>query len=177
LGDGRASCERLRSLAETLRAQLRPASTTGPVDLGELAQSATRICQSAFGHRNRIELERTASPQVLGDAGQLSQVLMNLLANAAQALDGRPPTERRIHLKVGERHGCACVEVRDTGVGIDAEVLPHIFDPFFTTKGARGGTGLGLAIVSDVVGRHGGHVSVESAPGRGTAFTLLFPPV
>jgi CheY-like chemotaxis protein len=67
------------------------------------------------------------------------------------------------------------VTVRDTGVGMDAEVLPHVFEPFFTTKGRAKGTGLGLATVYGVLQQHGGDVEVDSAPGEGTTFRLYFP--
>jgi signal transduction histidine kinase len=72
--------------------------------------------------------------------------------------------------------GWTRVEIRDTGCGIDAGDLGHIFDPFFTTKQEGEGTGLGLSILYGMVNKHSGTVDVDSAPGRGTVFTLRFPP-
>ncbi|HEY6105552.1 MAG TPA: ATP-binding protein, partial [Anaeromyxobacteraceae bacterium] len=94
----------------------------------------------------------------------------NLLANAAQAMDG---TGGRIRVSCDADAGGARVAVADDGPGIEPSDLPRLFEPFFTTK--REGTGLGLATVQRIVDAHGGTVEVESAPGRGAAFTVRLP--
>jgi signal transduction histidine kinase len=110
--------------------------------------------------------------RISGFPGQIDQVLVNLLTNAAQALGPAGGT-----IRVGARERADGVEmyVADDGPGIPPEVLPRIFDPFFTTKDVGEGSGLGLSIVHGIVDRHGGRIDVESAPGKGTTFRMLFP--
>ena len=110
--------------------------------------------------------------RITGFPGQIDQVLVNLLTNAAQALGPAGGT-----IRVGARERADGVEmyVADDGPGIPPEVLPRIFDPFFTTKDVGEGSGLGLSIVHGIVDRHGGRIDVESAPGKGTTFRVLFP--
>jgi signal transduction histidine kinase len=126
-------------------------------------------------HRLRdVKVVKEVEPEarVLGFAGQIDQVLMNLITNAAQAIGDRAGT-----IRVGARVRADGVEVAvsDDGPGIPPDVLPRIFDPFFTTKEVGEGSGLGLSIVHGIVDRHGGKIDVESAPGKGTTFRLLFP--
>jgi signal transduction histidine kinase len=111
--------------------------------------------------------------KIRGHAGQVNQVFMNLLTNAAQALTGRDGATITISTRaVGEK-----IEVRigDNGPGIPPDVEPRIFDPFFTTKDVGEGTGLGLAIVHELVERHGGEIFVETEVGKGTTFTVRMP--
>jgi signal transduction histidine kinase len=108
-------------------------------------------------------------PLVQHDTGQIHQVLLNLVLNAIQALDG-PGT---VTVAVDTREGLAVVEVKDTGPGIAPETLPNIFRPFFTTKGH--GTGLGLSLAKRIVEDHGGEISVSSRPGQGCTFTVMLP--
>jgi signal transduction histidine kinase len=110
--------------------------------------------------------------RVRGYAGQLQQVFMNILTNAAQAVDDRTG---RIRIETAQIGKDVVVRIADDGPGIAPEVLPRIFDPFFTTKDVGQGSGLGLSIVHGIVERHGGRIDVESALGRGTTFTLTLP--
>jgi len=127
------------------------------------------------------------APWILADRDMIVQVLLNLAANARDAMPGGG----RLVIQTGLRHytpedaarnpsarpgDFVCLSVRDTGPGIPPDVAPHIFDPFFTTKPEGHGTGLGLAIVMDIIKRHDGWIEVEGPPGAGTTFTLLFPP-
>jgi len=102
---------------------------------------------------------------------QINQVVMNLLVNAAHAIDERGI----ITVRSGHDAGWAWIEVADTGRGMSPEVKKRIFDPFYTTKPAGKGTGLGLSISYDIVSKHGGHIDVTSEPGRGTTFRLWLP--
>ena len=111
-------------------------------------------------------------PTLIADANQLSQILMNLLLNAAQATG--PGGRIRI---LAEKARCAeVIELRvcDTGSGIPADILPHVFEPFFTTKRGKG-TGLGLSITQNYVRSHGGDIQVESFPGHGTTVRVTLP--
>lgn len=113
--------------------------------------------------------------RALLDPSQLSSALLNLIVNAKDAMPGGGTLT--ITLEREDRPGGALglVTVRDTGAGIEPEALAHIFDPFFTTKAEDGGTGLGLSMVHGFITQTGGEISVESAPGAGTAFRLAFP--
>jgi len=111
--------------------------------------------------------------KIRGHAGQINQVFMNLLTNAAQALAGRDGATITIATAgVGDH---VTVKISDNGAGIPAHVLPRIFDPFFTTKEVGEGTGLGLAIVHELVERHGGAIDVQTELGSGTTFTVTLP--
>jgi signal transduction histidine kinase len=111
--------------------------------------------------------------RVRGHAGQINQVFMNLLTNAAQALAGRENANITIQTK-GDPNGVE-VKITDDGPGIPADVLPRIWDPFFTTKDVGEGTGLGLSIVHELVERHGGTIEAETKLGEGTTFTVKLP--
>lgn len=114
----------------------------------------------------------TDLPNVRVDANQLSQVLMNLLLNAAQAT----PEGGRITVFAERSQSSESVEIRivDTGCGIPPDVLPHVFEPFFTTKRGKG-TGLGLSISQTYVRSHDGEIQIESAPNCGTTVTITLP--
>lgn len=135
---------------------------------------ATIRLLSQYYNSNRISLKRDYADLPLVDcyAGQLNQVWMNLLTNAAQAI-GEGPGEVKIETKV-EGEGIA-VRISDTGKGISEEHLRRIFDPFFTTKAVGEGTGLGLSISYGIIERHGGTITVDSDIGKGTTFTTLIP--
>jgi CheY-like chemotaxis protein len=122
--------------------------------------------------------EYQTTPFVEANAGQLGQVFVNLLVNAAQAIGashGGGPGEIVIRTWTDDG-GRAVVEVSDSGPGIPAAVQRRIFDPFFTTKAVGEGSGLGLSISHAIVQSHGGQISVESRPGRGATFRVALPP-
>ena len=104
---------------------------------------------------------------------QVNQVFLNLVTNAAQALD--KPDKHITITSRPEGKDAIAVEVADNGKGIPADVLPHIFDPFFTTKEIGKGTGLGLSIAYKIVSQHGGRIDVKSTVGSGTTFTVVLP--
>ena len=118
-----------------------------------------------------VDVPRGITAQV--DKAHLVQALLNLFMNGIQAMEGggRLSVTGRSSAQAGE----AVLEISDTGEGMAPEILPRIFDPFFTTKDVGRGTGLGLSIVYGVVERHRGGIEVDSAPGRGTRFTLHLP--
>jgi signal transduction histidine kinase len=110
---------------------------------------------------------------VHGHAGQVNQVFMNLLTNAAQALSGRADATITIET-TGDTSGVE-VKIKDNGPGIPPDILPRIWDPFFTTKDVGEGTGLGLSIVHELVERHSGTIECETKVGTGTVFTVKLP--
>jgi signal transduction histidine kinase len=115
-------------------------------------------------------LERPAGPvHVIADDSELRMVLLNLLQNAHHAM----PQGGTLDVRVGVAGDEAVIEVVDHGIGIPPEVLPQIFDPFFSRRAdGEAGTGLGLTIVKNIVERFGGRVGIDSAPGRGTRFSI-----
>lgn len=141
------------------------------VDLHDGLESTLTL----VGHtlRGRVQIERDFGqlPPVQCHANQLNQVFMNLLVNAAQAIEGRGT----IALRTRHADGEVEVTVRDDGKGIAPEHMPRIFDPGFTTKGVGVGTGLGLAIVHQIVEEHGGRIEIESEPDRGTTVRVRLP--
>jgi signal transduction histidine kinase len=110
-------------------------------------------------------------PTVMGHRGKLQQVLLNLLLNARDALDGGG----EIAVATGSRRGRVFVEVTDDGSGIAEEDLPRIFDPFFTTKSRGKGTGLGLSVTYGIVQEHDGRIQAESPPNGVTRFRVELP--
>jgi signal transduction histidine kinase len=143
------------------------------VDIHEGIDSTIRLL-SQYYKANHITLIRNYGelPLIECFAGQLNQVWMNLLKNAAQAI-GATPGEVRI--ETGMNEGFAFVRIGDTGPGIAPEHLSRIFDPFFTTKNVGEGTGLGLSISYGIVEKHGGSIKVESTPNQGATFMTLLP--
>ncbi len=120
----------------------------------------------------RVVIEGDPESRITGYPGQIDQVLMNLITNAAQALGEAGGEIRIVTTTDGDD---VVLTVTDDGPGIPPEILPRIFDPFFTTKDVGEGSGLGLSIVHGIVERHGGRITVHSARGRGTTFKVVLP--
>jgi PAS domain S-box-containing protein len=142
------------------------------VKLNELLREAAQF--GSLGSNVRCEF--LLAPEALlvsADEGQLSQVVHNLVINAVQAMpEGGVLTIGSAHCRSAEGEARVCFSVRDTGVGIAEELKVKVFDPYFTTKK---GSGLGLTSCYSIVRRHGGTLSVESAPGAGSCFTVSLP--
>lgn len=108
---------------------------------------------------------------ILGNAGQIGQVFLNLITNAIQAMKNGGTIEFKRH----DENGFICISIQDSGSGIKPEIIDKIFDPFFTTKTVGEGTGLGLSITYSLVKQHGGDIFVTSTLDEGTSFTVSFP--
>ncbi|MCS6896331.1 MAG: PAS domain S-box protein [Nitrospira sp.] len=124
--------------------------------------------------RNRVAVELVMDdrcPSVMADADQMSQVFINLVANAIHAM----PQGGTLRIELAQDPTRVTLTVSDTGHGIPPELLPKIFDPFFTTKEFGKGTGLGLTVVKGIIEEHQGTIAVESKEGQGTAFTISLP--
>ncbi|MDC0707727.1 ATP-binding protein [Stigmatella sp. ncwal1] len=146
-----------------------------PVNLKHVIESALTIARAELRPRARVVRDYMDIPRVQGSEGRFAQVFLNLFINAAQAITpGQPENnEIRITLRSAQQH--VIVEVKDTGGGIPADLRARIFDPFFTTKPVGEGTGLGLFVCQGIVTSFGGEISVDSQPGQGTTFRLIFP--
>ncbi len=140
-------------------------------DLNTTVEHAVMLArQQVLSQPIKIELQQAPDlPEVEHDSDQIHQVLLNLLLNAIQAIEG-PGTVR---VEIGSRHACASVVVSDTGCGIPAQHLSDIFRPFYTTKGD--GTGLGLSLAHRIVEEHHGRIEVSSEVGKGSKFEVLLP--
>lgn len=174
VGDCRDGARRIRDLVQNLCTFSRlDEAEFKKVDIHEGLESTIRLLSRYFTSGSiRLEREYGNVPPVDCYAGQLNQVWMNLLANAAQSL-GRRGGEVRIKTWLeGDR---ALVRISDDGCGIAPEHLKKIFDPFFTTKPVGEGTGLGLSATYSIIERHGGTIEVMSEPGAGTSFTVNIP--
>jgi signal transduction histidine kinase/ActR/RegA family two-component response regulator len=146
------------------------------VDLAEAIRALRPMLRTLLPSSIALEIVEDGRPgEVLANAGQLEQVVLNLVLNARDAISG--PGRITLTLDAAQRAGTrwALLSVRDTGAGMAPELSSHIFEPFFTTKRPGQGTGLGLAVVAGVVRSHGGTIEVVSTPGEGSVFTVWLP--
>jgi signal transduction histidine kinase len=144
-----------------------------PVDLNHIVRETLLLAETQITKRGvKVTVDLAPDlPAILGDADTLQQVMLNLVTNARDAVESGG--EIRIATSRRERDHRIELVVADSGRGIAPEDLARIFDPFFTTKSE--GTGLGLSLTHGIVREHGGTIDVESSPGRGTRFVLVFP--
>ena len=146
-------------------------------DLAQLLRNTATVCRNQWKGLARIDFDFADSlPPFRGDGSEISQVFLNLIVNAADALEDMPAGEGVIRIGTHHRDDSLVVEIEDNGSGIPLDVRQRIFEPFFTTKEVGKGTGQGLAISRDiVVNRYGGTIEVASEEGRGTRFTIKLP--
>ena len=164
--------ERIRQIVLDLRNFSRKdEAELKPVDLHEGIDSSLTIVGNLYKGRIQVHKEYGSIPKVACNAGQINQVVLNLLKNAADAIPG----EGQVWIRTRQDGDSVEIAVQDTGPGIPPEVLRKIFDPFFTTKPVGKGTGLGLSVSVQIVERHGGRLWAESEPGQGATFFLRLP--
>lgn len=177
LGRISEAAERILKFTRDLVAYARPTGDTRMrFCLQDAIERSLGFCEHEFAD-GRVTVERAFAPRlpaIMGIAGQLTQVFVNLFTNAAHAM-GEAGGTLTIRLTEADAGQSLRVEVADTGSGIPAEAMPQIFEPFFTTKSDGRGTGLGLSIVRGILDAHGGTIQVTSAPGEGTQFVLTLP--
>ncbi len=174
IADCREGTERIRDIVQNLRTFSRlDEAEFKKTDIHEGIDSTLRLLSRFFSSGN-VRLVRSYGELSPIDvyAGQLNQVWMNLLVNAAQAVSEKGG---EVTVTTRQDDSFVVVVISDTGAGIAAEHFSRIFDPFFTTKPVGEGTGLGLSISFSIVARHGGSINVESQPGKGAAFTVTLP--
>jgi PAS domain S-box-containing protein len=192
----RANAEGIREAADqaaTLTRQLlafgrKQVLAPAVLDINRVVEGVRKMLERLIGEL--IDLVTVTAPDlgaVKADPGQIEQMLLNLAVNARDAMpDGGRLTIRTANSAVNEADAARAgvkpgpyvvLEVQDTGVGIDPELKAHLFEPFFTTKDRGKGTGLGLSTVYGIVNQSGGHIRVDSGPGKGTTFSVFLPRV
>jgi|HubBroStandDraft_1064217.scaffolds.fasta_scaffold00020_92 PAS domain S-box-containing protein len=144
------------------------------VDLGLVLQEALQLMRATMPTSITLAEEIAPTPAILGDPGQLHQVIVNLLANAVQAI-GQSLGSILVGLHPEADGALLHLSIVDTGCGMDEATLTRVFEPFFTTKPVGEGTGLGLSMAHGIVKAHGGRIEVRSAPGRGSRFDIFLP--
>jgi signal transduction histidine kinase len=133
------------------------------------------VVNNEIKYKARVIKEFGKLPMIRCLPSQLNQVFMNLLVNAAHAIETQGEITLRTGVEGNTTDGNVWVEIADTGVGIPEPILTRIFDPFFTTKPVGKGTGLGLSLSYGIVQKHGGHIDVGSEVGKGSVFRVTLP--
>lgn len=173
--DSVAAVEQLTGLVRRLRQAAPSKPPPSDTDVARVVESTVRILRSEVQRVAKLGIIVDDSPQAPIDPTSLGQVVMNLLLNAAQAVEQEERPEHRITVRVASDGPDALLQVSDTGPGIPPESMERIFDPFYTTK--SGGSGLGLAIVRDLLSRVGGRIDASNADGGGATFSVRIPRV
>lgn len=175
----RAGVQRVANIIEKLRGLARTSTPQWEaVSLADLVDGALEIMRGRLKHQGAevvVSLHDVTRIRCVPD--QIGQVLLNLLINALQAIEGAGRTEGRIEVEARREGPWVAISVSDNGPGIAPEHQERLFDPFFTTKPVGEGTGLGLAICHGIVTGHGGRIEVESQPGEGSCLRILLPQV
>lgn len=172
LGDAEHGFEQISELVMSLKNFSRlDRSFDERLDVNEGLESSLKICQNQLKHRITVRRDFVALPEIPCAPSQLNQVFLNLITNAAQAIDG----EGTLDVATRDRGKFVEIEIRDSGCGMDEQTLKHIYEPFFTTKEVGKGTGLGLSIVYRIIEDHHGRITAESTPGKGTSFRISLP--
>jgi two-component system, NtrC family, sensor kinase len=166
------ACERILAMVRSVKSFTRTDSEIRKAGLNHLIEDMLRLTAATYKRRITVETHFGDLPEIDCYPSVLSQVFLNLIANASQAIED----EGKITIRTWAEGGLACASVSDTGHGIRAEDQPKIFQSGFTTKPVGEGTGLGLAFSKDVVeNSHGGALTFESAAGAGTTFFVRLP--
>jgi len=177
LADAEEGAERVRYIVRDIKtfSRAEKGQSRHMVDINDVVKSAINIMHSQMSQRAEIQTSYDDLPGVWGDKSAMGQVFVNLMANAAQAIDPSKNLDGIIRVSTKYENEEVLVCVSDTGSGIEDRILSKIFEPFFTSKPIGIGTGLGLSIVKKIVEQFEGVIGVESRAGEGTTFTVRFP--
>lgn len=170
--ESREGTERVKKIVLDLKNFAHPGNDElQQVDINLGIESTLNVVWNELKYKTTIEKDLGEIPHISGYPQQLNQVFMNILVNAAQAIDEKG------EIKIKTRHQDGFIEIifKDTGSGIPEEHLGKLFDPFFTTKDVGKGTGLGLNIAFNIIQKHHGTIDVKSKQGQGTTFTIRIP--
>ncbi|MFK7917324.1 MAG: sensor histidine kinase [Ilumatobacter sp.] len=178
LEQSRSGLERVQDIVRAMKTFSHPGTDATYVDLAEALRSTIDVSAGEWKHVADVSLDVDADlPVIWAREGELKQVFLNLVVNAAQAIGERNGVGHGSIVVSANRAGtdAVCVKVTDDGAGMPDEVRERVFEQFFTTKPVGKGTGQGLSIVHDVVAAHGGSISIESTVGVGTSFIVTLP--
>ncbi len=177
LEDARQGVERVRNIVCDLRrfTRVEQGASLKPVRITEVVEAALGLASHELKHRARVVRELQALPLVLANEGQLCQVFLNLLINAAHAIPLGQIEGNTVVVRSWEEPEALCVEIHDSGAGIPPDVLPHIFEPFHSTKPSGEGAGLGLPVSLRIMKGMGGGIQAYSEPGQGSRFVVRIP--
>ena len=176
--EARRCVDRIRKIVRELKAFSRTEDEERRevLDVRTALETSIDMAFNEIRHRARLVKDYGPIPPVDADESRLAQVFINLLVNAAQAIEEGNAADNEIRVLTStDPSGAAVIEIRDTGSGIAAEALTRIFDPFFTTKPVGVGTGLGLSICHNIVAGWGGEISASNRPDRGAVFRVVLP--
>ena len=172
IGDCREGTDRIKKIVIDLKDFAHPGEdTVQSVDINNGLDSTLNVVNNEIKYKATVERDFGAIPIIKGYPQQLNQVFMNILVNAAQAIEKRGT----ITIKTCSEADFVVVMIRDTGCGIPDRNLKKIFDPFYTTKDVGKGTGLGMNIAYNIIQKHKGTIDVQSEVGKGTTFTIKLP--
>ena len=176
LSEAREGVERVRKIVRGLRALAREESVPIPTEIDAAVDIAINMSAHELRHKAKVIKKMEAAVAVLADESRLTQLLINLLVNAAQAFRAENVNTNRVTVaSAQEADGRVAITVSDNGPGMAAAVLQRIFDPFFTTKPVGEGTGLGLSICRSIVTALDGEIDAESTVGQGTTVRVRLP--
>lgn len=172
LKESEEGIERVKHIITALKDFSRKDDTsTQPADINKALETTISVAWNELKYKAQVHKCLTDIPLVNCNIGQLNQVFMNLLVNAAQAIE----KFGNIYVSTEAADGKVMIRIEDDGPGISAEHLPRIFEPFYTSKPVGEGTGLGLALTYNIVKKHGGQIEVNSTAGQGCCFTVTLP--
>jgi signal transduction histidine kinase/CheY-like chemotaxis protein len=176
LGESLEATERIRIIVAEMRLLAHPKGGSGePSRVEDLLEGALALVSNEVRFKARVERHYGATPLIVVDRTRLSQAFLNILLNAAQAIESGDPEGSWIRVEARAEDEGVVVVIANSGPPISPEALPRIFEPFFTTKPVGQGVGLGLSITYDTIRRHGGHIEAKSGPDEPTSFRIWLP--
>ena len=180
LARAREGIGRVTRIVRAMKAFAHPGqSELAPANLEAAIETTLTVASSEYRYLAEVETRFAGIPDVPCNVSDINQVVLNLIVNAAHAIEervARTGGRGRITISTAVEGGHAIIRVADTGGGIPVAVRGRVFDPFFTTKPVGKGTGQGLSLAHNiVVARHGGRISFESVEGEGTVFEVALP--
>lgn len=172
LADNQEGLTRVRDIIADLKTFSRvDQAEMEKANLNDCIETTLKIAWNEIKYKVKLIKELSDIPSITCNVGQINQVLMNLIVNAAQAIE----TEGEVTITTRVENSDIVLVIKDTGCGISPEDMEKIYDPFFTTKPVGMGTGLGLSITYGIIKDHDGTIELESEEGKGTAFTIRLP--
>ncbi|WP_370978435.1 sensor histidine kinase [Agaribacterium sp. ZY112] len=172
LDDSLEGMERVASIVQSLKDFARPDTEESEAyDINHCIDNTLKLVNNEIKYKAEINIQYGQLPMVVGQAGNMGQVILNLLMNAAQAIENRGT----ITIQTEFIDQYVNIKITDTGTGIPKDIQSRIFDPFFTTKKVGDGTGLGLSIVHSIIKKQGGDIHIQSEVNKGTEFNISLP--